>query len=119
MRARLAALVACAGLLWVATPVEAHHSFRAEYDEEHPVTLKGKVTKVTWNNPHVLFYLDVPNTTGKVTKWELEMGSPNLLLSQGWTLDSVRTGDVVTVEGFPAKNGAKIANARKVILATR
>lgn len=117
MRAARAVRIAVTGLLLAAMPVLAHHSFKAEYDQDHPVTLKGTVTKVTWNNPHVLFHMDVKEEGGKVTNWELELGSPNLLLSQGWTLSSLRVGDAVTVEGYPAKNGSKIANARKVTLA--
>jgi len=119
MRAAPAPRILLAGLLLAATPVPAHHSFKAEYDQDHPVTLVGTVTKVTWKNPHVLFRMDVKEESGKVTKWELEMGSPNLLLSQGWTLNSLKAGDVVTVEGYPAKNGSKIANARKVTLSAR
>jgi len=119
MRAVPAPRILLAGLLLAATPVPAHHSFTAEYDQDHPVTLVGTVTKVTWKNPHVLFRMDVKEEGGKVTKWELEMGSPNLLLSQGWTLNSLKAGDVVTVEGYPAKNGSKIANARKVTLSAR
>jgi V8-like Glu-specific endopeptidase len=63
--------------------------------------------------------MDVKEESGKVTNWELEMGSPNLLLSQGWTLNSLKVGDSVTVEGYPAKNGSKIANARKVTVSAR
>jgi hypothetical protein len=116
--ARLVRIVVT-GLLVVTMPVVAHHSFKAEYDQDHPVTLRGTVTKVSWKNPHVLFRVDVKEESGKVTNWELEMGSPNLLLSQGWTLDSLKVGDVVTVEGYPAKNGSKLASARKVTLAAR
>ena len=111
--------VAVTGLLLVAIPGLAHHSFKAEYDPSHLITLKGTVTKVNWQNPHVLVFLDVKGDTGKVTNWELELASPNLLLSQGWTLSSIRTGDAVTVEGYPARGGAKIANARKVTVDPR
>jgi hypothetical protein len=116
MQATRAVGVAVVVLLLAAMPVLAHHSFKAEYDPDHPITLKGKVTDVTWKNPHVHFHMNVTGPDGKVTNWEMELGSPNLL-SQGWTLSSLRTGDEVTVEGYPAKNGAKIVNARKVTLA--
>jgi Family of unknown function (DUF6152) len=119
MRTVRAVLLAGAGLLLAATTALAHHSFSAEYDTDHPVTLRGKVSKVVWKNPHVTFVLDVKSTEGKVTSWEVEMGSPNLLLSQGWTVSSIRAGDEVTVDGYRARNGAYIANAKKVTLAAR
>ena len=119
MRAARALLLAGAGLLLTATPVLAHHSFSAEYDTEMPVMLKGKVTKVSWKNPHVTFSMNVVNPDGKTADWEVEMGSPNLLLSQGWTLTSIKTGDEVVVDGFRARNGAKIASARKVTVAVQ
>jgi uncharacterized protein DUF6152 len=114
MRAARVMILAGAGLFWVATLGFAHHSFSAEYDSDQPITLKGKVTKVSWKNPHVTFLLDVKDGDGAVTNWELELGSPNLLLSQGWTLTSVKVGDEVTAEGYRARNGAHIASIRKV-----
>ena len=119
MTARQAALVVGAGLLLAAMPVLAHHSFKAEYDDNHSITLTGTVTKVTWKNPHVLLYLDVKDEGGKVTNWELELDSPNMLMSQGWKVDSLKPGDHITANGFPAKNGANIANTRKITVAAR
>lgn len=119
MTARQVVLVLGAGLLLGAMPVLAHHSFKAEYDDSHPIMLSGTVTKVTWKNPHVLLYLDVKGEGGKVTNWELQLDSPNMLMSQGWKIDSLKPGDQVTANGFPAKNGLNIANARKIILASR
>jgi len=119
MTARHVVLVLGAGLLLGAMPVLAHHSFKAEYDDSHPIMLSGTVTKVTWKNPHVLLYLDVKGEGGKVTNWELQLDSPNMLMSQGWKIDSLKPGDQVTANGFPAKNGSNIANARKIILASR
>jgi len=95
----------------------AHHSFTAEYDATKPITLTGSVTKVEWMNPHARFYIDVKDDSGTVTNWELELGSPNALMRLGWTRHSLDTGQVVTVEGSLAKDGSKLANARKVTLA--
>jgi len=119
MTARQAVLFAGAGLLMAAMPALAHHSFKAEYDDARPIMLTGVVTKVTWKNPHVLLYLDVKDEGGKVTNWELQLDSPNMLMSQGWKVDSLKPGDRVTANGFPAKSGANIANARKITLAAR
>lgn len=59
MRSSAVVLLATASLLVATLPVVAHHSFKAEYDETMPITLKGTITKITWNNPHVMMYLDV------------------------------------------------------------
>src|ERR1700726_1667 len=98
-------------------PLFAHDSFAAEYDRTKTVSLSGTVTKVEWLNPHARFYIDVKDETGKVTNWEFELGSPNGLMRQGWTRNSLKEGDVVTVDGSRAKDGANLANARTVKLA--
>jgi hypothetical protein len=100
-----------------AVPAVAHHSFAAEYDSAKPITLTGTVTKVEWMNPHARFYLDVKDEAGKVTNWEFELGSPNGLMRRGWTRNSLKEGDTVTVGGSLAKDGSKLANARTVKLA--
>lgn len=107
----------CAGLTLSAVPVFAHHSFAAEYDSKKPVTLTGTVTKVEWMNPHARFYLNVKDDSGKITPWEFELGSPNGLMRMGWTRNSLKEGDVVTVQGSLAKDGSNLANARQVTLA--
>jgi hypothetical protein len=94
----------------------AHHSFAAEYDASKPVTLTGTITKVEWMNPHIRFYIDVMDAAGVVSKWELTMGGPNGLLRRGWTRDVLRPGETVTVDGYRAKDGSHLANARLVTL---
>ena len=116
MRARLPGLAAAA-LLLIAAPVAAHHSFSAEFDADMPIEQTGLVTKIEWLNPHVWFFVDVTNEDGTVTNWGWEMGSPNGLMRRGWTRNSMRIGDIVSVEGSAARDGSTRANARTVLLA--
>ena len=115
MRPGLAALAA-ASLLLAAAPVAAHHSFSAEFDADKRVEQTGLVTKIEWLNPHVWFFIDVTGDDGTVTNWGWEMGSPNLLMRRGWTRNSMRIGDIVSVEGSAAKDGSTRANALAVLL---
>jgi hypothetical protein len=117
MRASFGFVAAGLGMLLAAAPMFAHHSFAAEYDASKPITLKGTVAKVEWTNPHARFYVNVKDENGKVTQWNLELASPNVLSRQGWTRHSLSEGDVITVEGSKAKDGANMANAKTVILA--
>ena len=73
--------------------------------------------KVEWTNPHAHFYISVKDDQGATANWEFEMGSPNALIRHGWNRNSLKPGDVVTVAGYLAKDGSKIANARSVTLA--
>jgi hypothetical protein len=110
-------LIAGMEMIFVAAPAFAHHAFAAEYGVNRNVILTGSVTKVEWENPHTHFLLSVRDASGAFSSWDLELASPNTLERGGWTRKSLKVGDVVTVNGYLAKDGANLAHARDIHLA--
>jgi hypothetical protein len=117
MRLRAFTIVGLTSVLLAAAPLLAHHSFAAEYDAKKPIELKGTITKVEWMNPHVYFYIDVKDESGKMASWAFEMGPPRLLERGGWKKNTMKEGDEVIVSGTLAKDGGKHGNARSVTMA--
>lgn len=113
MKAKFAALAAGAALL-AAVPVMAHHSFAAEYDNTKPVSIKGKVVRMDWVNPHSHLVLSVTNAEGKTEEWAAETPPPNGLYRAGWRKDMVKGGEEITVNGFLAKDGSNLMWAQSV-----
>jgi hypothetical protein len=95
----------------------AHHSFAAEFDAEKPVTLKGAVVKWEMMNPHGWITIDVPGSAGEKVRWMVETSNPNGLMRLGWTKNSLKPGDQITVEAYRAKDGSNTANAARITLA--
>ena len=118
-----AGAVAASAILAASLPLFAHHSFAAEYDSKQPITLKGTVKELKWTNPHAYVFVDVKDAGGKSATWALETLSPNALARQGWNRDSLKPGDLVTVEAYkakdprPLKDGSLHGNGRSFTLA--
>ena len=107
---RRRALTAAVIVLLGGTPLVAHHSFAAQYDRSQPFTITGTVTKMEWQNPHIYFYVSVKDAAGKETVWAVEGMAPNGLYRQGWRKDTLKAGDVVTVDGWLARDGSNLLN---------
>jgi len=97
--------------------IAAHHSFAAQFDRDKPITLKGSVTRMEWANPHVYFYMDVADAKGAVANWAIEGQAPSVLYRAGFRKDSAKYGDVVTVEGYLARDGSRLVNMARATLA--
>lgn len=95
-------------------PLLAHHSFAAEYDDSKPVQVSGVVTRVEWQNPHIWFYVDSKDDSGKVTHWAFSGGAPGQLMRRGIYKDVIQPGMMVHVDGYRAKDGSNNANGAKV-----
>jgi hypothetical protein len=101
-RASLAAITAL--LLVAAAPLTAHHSISAEFDTTKPITFTGTIKQVDWMNPHIYTHVEVKGADGTVTVYKVEGGPPNSLYRNGWRKDSLKAGDIVTVNGIRAKS---------------
>jgi hypothetical protein len=117
MKRMLLALPAIAALLTIAPRAEAHHAFAAEFDQTKPIKLQGQVTRMEWINPHSWIHIEVKDTDGKVSKWMIEGGSPNIMLRRGFTKNSLMPGTTIIVEGYLAKNGSNRANGNSITFA--
>ena len=102
------------GFLLVSIPVLAHHG-ASEYDMTKIVSLSGTVKELQFVNPHTLLTFTVKDEIGKVSEWEGELPSPNLLSRRGWSRSTLKPGDQVTIIGAPAKNGEKGMQVKKLV----
>lgn len=113
--ARVSVLALCIGLLILAPVALAHHG-TANYDTTTKVTVKGVVTGFDFVNPHVQISWDAKDGSGAVQRWQGELTSPNHLLRAGWTKDSIKPGDEITVMGYGTKSGSHEIWIQKVTL---
>ncbi|HEX4001543.1 MAG TPA: DUF6152 family protein [Candidatus Acidoferrales bacterium] len=103
-------------LIVTAGTATAHHGF-ADYDMTRHETVTGKVRAFQWTNPHTWLWLDVPDGKGGTVLYAFEGMSPNYLGRRGWTRESLKPGDPITVTYFPfkdpAKKGGTLGNAKR------
>ena len=115
MKRLLFAVVALSGLTGVS--MAAHHSFAAEFDASKAIRITGTLSKVEWTNPHIYFYLDAKDEQGNVVRWTCESGAPGALSRRGFKRGDLKLADTIVVDGYRAKNGANLVDARRVTLA--
>jgi hypothetical protein len=115
MKRTLLVLTAAAALLMPIERAAAHHSFAAEFDGTKSIRLVGKLTKIEWTNPHSYFYLDV-DINGKVANWACEGGAPGALSRRGFNRGDIKLGDTLVVDGYLARDGSHLIDARRVTL---
>jgi len=109
------------GLVLVVTvamtaPLAAHHGRGATFDMKKQVTLKGTVSQVKWQNPHVLIFIDVPDETGKVVTWGFENSNVHTLATQGYNRNTLKFGQPITAIVNPAANGEPLGIIVKIVL---
>ena len=115
MKAALAIVVASVSVT-AGVPLVAHHAFSAEFNAEKAIRLTGALTKIEWTNPHSYFYIDVKGDNGNVVPWSCEAGAPGALSRRGFKRGDVKLGDTIIVDGYPAKDGSHLIDARRVTL---
>ncbi len=116
MNVKLSAL--CVLTTWIfliSAPIFAHHGASA-YDSKKLTTLKGTVTEFQFVNPHSEIYFDVTDASGKVQKWVAEAVSVASLSRYGWTKNTFKPGDQITIMGNLAKNGSYTMRLSKIVL---
>lgn len=116
MKQRVAAMLVAAFVTLAPLAAQAHHAFGAEFDPNRPLVLKGPVTKVEWVNPHTWIHIAVEKDDGTTEDWMVEGGTPNTLLRNGLTKQSLQPGTNIVVDGYQAKDRTHRANGRNVTL---
>jgi hypothetical protein len=101
-------------LLMAAMPVPAHHSFAVFFDDARSVTVTGTVEEFQFRNPHGLIRITVKKPDGSAETWKAETNSPSILERRGWTRTSLKAGDVITIDGWPARDGTNYLRMRSV-----
>src|SRR5271168_568238 len=115
MKTKLSVLLGIAFALGV-LPIQAHHSFAAEYDASKAIRVTGVISKVEWTNPHSYLYIDMKDDQGNPVTWTCEGGAPNALSRRGFQKNSIKIGDTVTIDGYGAKDGSRLMDARRITL---
>ncbi len=112
-------LLGLASLLFTLTalPAHAHHSFAAAYNLQNAIEIKGTIVSVRLTNPHSHFFIDVVNDKGETEHWKIEAGTPSGMIRNGYSPKVIKTGDVVTIKGFRARDDSTNGMLRELVTA--
>jgi hypothetical protein len=105
-------MLTLAAILALALPAVAHHSFAVFFDDSRQIKVTGAVQEFQFRNPHGVIKMSVTDATGAQVTWKAETNSPSILERRGWTKDSLKAGDVITIEGWPARDGSRYLRMR-------
>jgi hypothetical protein len=103
--------------MFMAAPLAAHHSFAVFFDDSRQVKVSGAVQEFQFRNPHGVIRMLVTDSTGAQVTWKAETNSPSILERRGWTRDSLKAGEVITIEGWPARDGSRYLRLRSAVRA--
>ncbi len=111
-------LLSCiaASCILLASPAAPHHAFASEFDINKPVSLTGPVTRMEWTNPHAWLFVENTADNSNGEEWAVELVGINDLLRLGWGRNRVQEGDVLSIQGYGARNGTNTANAASVTI---
>ncbi len=115
MNRKLTMLAVCLGLAGVGSAL-AHHSFAAEFDGNKPIRVEGTLSRMEWSNPHSYFYIDVKEANGKTLTWGCEGANPFSLTRRGFKKGDIKIGDKLIVDGYAAKDGSHLMDARRIYI---
>ena len=109
------ALLTAALLMWTVPEAVAHHSFAVFFDETKSVSVSGSVTEFRFTNPHAIIEITRKTPQGQIETWRAETNAVTLLRRRGWTADSLKAGDMVTIDGWPSRDGSRYLRVRRVV----
>ena len=109
------ALLTAALLMWTVPEAAAHHSFAVFFDETKSVSVSGSVTEFRFTNPHAIIEITRKTPQGQIETWRAETNAVTLLRRRGWTADSLKVGDMVTIDGWPSRDGSRYLRVRRVV----
>ena len=112
---RKSTLIGAAVLVLAGSAAQAHHSFAVFFDPSEDVTITGKVTSFRFTNPHGTIALDVTDAQGRVTQWRAETNAPVVLQRRGWTRESVKPGQTITIDGWASRDGKPYIRLRRAV----
>lgn len=104
-------------VLLISNVALAHHSFAVHFVDNATATVSGTVTGFRFSNPHGILSFDVKKPDGSIEQWRAETNSPNVLRRRGWSKDSLKAGDSITVIGFPSRDGTPYMRVSKITFA--